>query len=226
MPRARRALPRAHASTTAASASRDKPDGPVHRARDGRRRAAGARRGGRRRARTSLGASLGGMIAQELAVAAPERVDQLVLCCTTPGGAGRVPDARGDDAAVRRRRRRSRPRSRCGSFVENALGAERAGRARRRALRAPRSRTRPTRPAGRRRRPPARPSPGVERRDRRADARPARAPRTTSSTRATRELLAERIAGARVELFHGAGHLFFWEQPDDVRQDRRRSSSA
>src|SRR5205807_3418957 len=38
-----------------------------------------------------LGASLGGMIAQELAVAAPERVDKLVLCCTTPGGAATVP---------------------------------------------------------------------------------------------------------------------------------------
>jgi pimeloyl-ACP methyl ester carboxylesterase len=36
-----------------------------------------------------LGASLGGMIAQELAVKAPARVDKLVLCCTTPGG----PDA-------------------------------------------------------------------------------------------------------------------------------------
>ena len=36
-----------------------------------------------------VGASLGGMIAQELAVLAPERVDRLVLCCTTPGG----PDA-------------------------------------------------------------------------------------------------------------------------------------
>ena len=38
-----------------------------------------------------LGASLGGMIAQELAVAAPERVERLVLCCTTPGGAATVP---------------------------------------------------------------------------------------------------------------------------------------
>jgi len=37
-----------------------------------------------------LGASLGGMIAQELAVAAPDRVERLVLCCTTPGGADAV----------------------------------------------------------------------------------------------------------------------------------------
>jgi 3-oxoadipate enol-lactonase len=32
-----------------------------------------------------LGASLGGMIAQDLAVRHPERVDKLVLACTTPG---------------------------------------------------------------------------------------------------------------------------------------------
>jgi len=32
-----------------------------------------------------LGASLGGMVAQELAITHPERVDRLVLACTTPG---------------------------------------------------------------------------------------------------------------------------------------------
>jgi len=34
-----------------------------------------------------LGTSLGGMVAQELALAHPARVDKLVLACTTPGGA-------------------------------------------------------------------------------------------------------------------------------------------
>jgi pimeloyl-ACP methyl ester carboxylesterase len=38
-----------------------------------------------------VGASLGGMVAQELALAAPERVDRLVLACTTPGGARAYP---------------------------------------------------------------------------------------------------------------------------------------
>ena len=33
-----------------------------------------------------LGTSLGGMVAQELALASPQRVDRLVLACTTPGG--------------------------------------------------------------------------------------------------------------------------------------------
>ncbi|RZA10428.1 MAG: alpha/beta hydrolase [Proteobacteria bacterium] len=32
-----------------------------------------------------FGVSMGGMIAQELALRYPERVDKLILCCTTPG---------------------------------------------------------------------------------------------------------------------------------------------
>jgi pimeloyl-ACP methyl ester carboxylesterase len=35
-----------------------------------------------------LGISFGGMVAQELAVTRPDRVDRLVLACTSPGGAG------------------------------------------------------------------------------------------------------------------------------------------
>lgn len=35
-----------------------------------------------------IGVSFGGMVAQELAVTAPERVERLVLCCTSAGGPG------------------------------------------------------------------------------------------------------------------------------------------
>ena len=35
-----------------------------------------------------FGVSFGGMVAQELAVTVPDRVERMVLCCTSPGGAG------------------------------------------------------------------------------------------------------------------------------------------
>lgn len=46
-----------------------------------------------------LGASLGGMVAQELAIEQPQRVDRLVLACTTPGWPYAYPMPR---ASVRR----------------------------------------------------------------------------------------------------------------------------
>jgi 3-oxoadipate enol-lactonase len=157
-----------------------------------------------------LGASLGGMIAQEVVVKAPDRVEKLVLCCTTPGGpdAYPLPEATmklfveaptlAPEVALRR-------------FVENALGA--------------------SPPAGLvdelfARRVANPPDPdgwqaqaaagttfgGVEgvidaptlilqgTDDNVVDARNA-------------ELLGGLIPDARVELIPGTGHLFFWEQP-------------
>jgi pimeloyl-ACP methyl ester carboxylesterase len=160
-----------------------------------------------------LGASLGGMIAQEVAVLAPERVEKLVLACTTPGGpdAPPLPAATlklfaaaatlAPDVALRR-------------FVENALAAnapdELVDEIFRRRL------ANPPDPAGWQAQAAAGTTfPGVEGRidaptlvlqgmeDNVVDPRNA-------------DLLAERVPGARVELFPGTGHLFFWEQPEHV----------
>ena len=81
-----------------------------------------------------LGASLGGMIAQEVAVAAPERVDRLVLCCTTPGGAAGVPMP---EVTIRlfQEAPSLAPEVALRQFVANALGSQAPDGARRRSLR-------------------------------------------------------------------------------------------
>jgi pimeloyl-ACP methyl ester carboxylesterase len=155
-----------------------------------------------------VGASLGGMIAQELAVLAPERVAKLVLCCTHPGVAYGFPTpeptvqllaeapALPPDRALRR-------------FVENALGddppagvADELYRLRQ---------EHPLDPAGWQAQAAAGLGfPGVEQpishetlivtgtADNVVD------PRNS-------DVLARRIPGARLEKLDGLGHLFFWE---------------
>lgn len=160
-----------------------------------------------------VGASLGGMIAQEVAVAAPERVDRLVLCCTTPGGADAVPmpkvtvDLFGEaaslapDVALRR-------------FVENALSHSADPKlvdelyARRIAN--------PPDPAGWQSQAAAGTTFGGV--DGQVDAPTLVLHGTEDNVVDTRnaQALADRIPGARVELIPGTGHLFFWEQPDAV----------
>jgi 3-oxoadipate enol-lactonase len=159
-----------------------------------------------------LGASLGGMIAQELAVLAPARVDRLVLGCTTPGGADGFPlpeatlkllteaPTLAPEVALRR-------------FVENALGAN-----------PPESLVdeifalrvaNPPDPAGWQAQAAAGTTfAGVEGEIRQPTLVLQGTEDNVVDTR-NAELLAARIPGARVELIPGAGHLFFWEKPDE-----------
>ena len=159
-----------------------------------------------------LGASLGGMIAQELVAAAPERVDRLVLCCTTPGGPNAVPmpevtlrlfaeaPSLPPEIALRR-------------FVENALGED------------PPTELVDELFARRVANPPdqagwqAQAAAGMGFQG--VDAEIASPTLILAGTAdnvvdyRNAELLAARIPGARVELLEGSGHLFFWEQPDE-----------
>jgi 3-oxoadipate enol-lactonase len=159
-----------------------------------------------------LGASLGGMIAQELAVAAPARVDKLILCCTTPGGASTVPmpevtvrlfaeaPTLAPEVALRR-------------FVENALGADPPAElvdelfARRVAN--------PPDPEGWQ----AQAAAGLGFQGVEGEiATPTLIVGGTADNVVdyrNAEVLAARIPGSRIELLDGAGHLFFWEQPDE-----------
>jgi pimeloyl-ACP methyl ester carboxylesterase len=158
-----------------------------------------------------VGASLGGMIAQELAVAAPERVEWLVLCSTTPGGPDAFPlpeqtlklfaEAAALDPQVALRR-----------FVENALAPGADGGAdeifaRRRAN--------PPDPVGWQGQAAAGTTfAGVDLARVQAPTLVLHGTADNVVDHRNAALLGERIAGARVELVDGGGHLFFWERPD------------
>ena len=163
-----------------------------------------------------LGASLGGMVAQELAITRPERVDGLVLACTTPGwpfaypmpaASLRLIAATADLAAGEALRR----------HTENALSA-------RTVQHRPELADRLVRLQG------VRPTDlGVLSAQARAGARYAgqlRQARIRARTLILQgdadrvvdprnaRLLAKRIPGARLVTFTGLGHLLFWEDPD------------
>ena len=159
-----------------------------------------------------VGTSLGGMVAQEIALEWPKRVDRLVLACTTPGVSGhpmpeqtvhlllKVPTMPIDERLRR--------------LVENALAdpadpglVERIIAHR---LASPQD-------------------PGAWQAQAAAGmtfdalsrlehiAAPTLVLQGTADVVVdprNADLLAARIPGARVELFPGAGHLFFWEEPE------------
>ena len=163
-----------------------------------------------------LGASLGGMVAQELAITHPERVAGLVLACTTPGWPFAYPmpaatmrliatTADGTaEAAVHR-------------YTRNALSARTVQE--RPELVDQLVRIQGSRPA----------DSGVLSAQASAGARYAghlRQVRIRARTLIVHgdadtvvdprnaRLLAERIPGARLVIFPGLGHLLFWEDPD------------
>lgn len=163
-----------------------------------------------------VGTSLGGMIAQELALGYPTRVDGLVLACTTPGGprAHPMPQA---TVALMAEAATLEPTVALRRFVENALAPETVA---------------------------ARPE--IVERIMAHRLRTAQSPAAWAAQAAAgatfdaydrlgalaaptlvqhgdedvvvdprnADLLVELLPGARLERFPGTGHLFFWEEPE------------
>ena len=163
-----------------------------------------------------LGASLGGLVAQELAITHPERVDGLVLVCTAPGWPFAYPmpaaSVRAIASAARMTAEAARRR-----HVENALSA---GTVRHH----PELVTRLLQLQGSRPADasvlPAQAAAGARYvgglRQKRIGARTlvvhGGADRVVNP--ANGRLLADRIPGARLVTFPELGHLLFWEDPD------------
>jgi 3-oxoadipate enol-lactonase len=160
-----------------------------------------------------VGASLGGMVAQELALAHPGRIDKLVLACTTPGGLGSHPmpaqtvslmgraTAMEPDVALRR-------------FVENGLG-EGASEELVQAILAYRT-ANPPDPSGWQAQVAAGATHDALDRIGSITAPTLVVHGTEDAVVDPRnaDLLAERIPGGRLELLTGCGHLAFWEAPE------------
>lgn len=158
-----------------------------------------------------LGASLGGMIAQELAAGSAERVDKLILCCTTPGGVATVPmpavtvqlfmeaPTLAPEVAMRR-------------FVENALAGDASAELIQELF--DRRTANPPDPAGWQAQAAA--GLGFTGVDGAITARTLIVTGTDDNVVDPRnsDVLAERIPGAEVQRIENTGHLFFWEQPD------------
>jgi 3-oxoadipate enol-lactonase len=160
-----------------------------------------------------IGTSLGGMVAQELALSFPERVDLLVLACTTPGGAGAHPMP---DRTVELLQEATMlaPEVALHRFVENALATDAPDELVEQIFRV--RLEHPPDPAGWQAQAAAGATFDVFDRLGEISAPTLVLHGTDDGVIDVRNaaLLAERIPGARLELFEGGGHLFFWEQPE------------
>ena len=162
-----------------------------------------------------LGTSLGGMVAQELAIEHPERVDRLVLACTTPGWPYAYPMPATSVqlmAATGQLPREVKLRR----HIENALSAQTV-------------QARPElveRLIAHQRRRPSDPvawasmaaagagySGGMRQTSIRAPTLVLHGSADTVVDPRNGQLLAERIPNAQLKLFPNLGHLFFWEDP-------------
>jgi 3-oxoadipate enol-lactonase len=160
-----------------------------------------------------VGTSLGGMVAQELALSHPERVEKLALLCTTGGGAGGFPfpeqtvrlmaeaPSLAPDVAMRR-------------FVENAVSA----RGELVETLVARRAANPPDPAGWQAQAAASATFDAWGRVAAIDKQTLLLAGDEDNVVDWRnsQLLAERIPNARLQVFPGVGHLFFWERPTEV----------
>ena len=163
-----------------------------------------------------LGASLGGMVAQELAISHPERVDGLVLACTAPGWPFAYPMPAASIRAIASASRMPAAAARR-HHTENALSA---GTVRHHPELVDRLlELQGTRPADAGVL-PAQAVAGARyagwNRQRHIEARTlvlhGGADRVVNPRNG--RLLADRIPGARLVIFPELGHLLFWEDPD------------
>jgi 3-oxoadipate enol-lactonase len=175
-----------------------------------------------------FGISMGGMIAQELALAQPDRVASLTLGCTACGGTqSRTTDEsviRALTAAVLSRDQERMLRTGFGFVVSAAYAAEPAHY--------------DAFVAAARNHPPDIPllmsqQAAVVAHDTYARLRGLRVPTLVIHGTADEllsaingDLVASLIPGARLELLDGAGHLFFWERPEQTAELVREHTAA
>jgi 3-oxoadipate enol-lactonase len=159
-----------------------------------------------------VGTSLGGMVAQELSLATPERVDRLVLVCTLPGGARSFPMP---EQTVRLMEARASLRE----YVENSLVPDPQPELVDRILEHRVATAQPYEPWAAQ----AAAGAGFDAYD--------RLPGLTTPTLVIHgdgdtvvdprnaDLLGELIPNARVKIYPGCGHLLMWQQPELFARD-------